>query len=255
MNAHYRADILNYQKKDAITAICFWVLLMVSYAVAGYAARFIGTLIPGIVVSVLPFVACIAIVVKKGDGVASLGFRKEGFKASLALGLACGLVALVVNNGILPAIIYGWKLEPIGYVLYRFFYYLISIALVEETIFRGYIQTRLYGLLQNKALAMSLGALMFALMHVPFQIAIGNQIWGLSLIIWLASTFIWHFAFDLMFKKHYSLVGPTLFHTIMNWSSDIFARDTSPMWSGYALLVLTLCVLAAIGIKTLRNNS
>jgi len=165
MNTQYKEDTINYQRKDAVTAICYWIILMALYAIAGFVGRFTMALIPGIAVAFISIVGCITIAVKKGDGLQSLGFRKEGLKASLGLGLIFGAVAVILNEGILPALLYGWKLEPTGFLLYQFFYYLICITLPEEVIFRGYIQTRLYGMIKNDLLAMAVGGVLFALMR------------------------------------------------------------------------------------------
>ena len=246
INLQYKADVSKYQKKDAIIAICLWVILMLLYAVAGM----FGGLYATITNIILP-IACIAIVLIRRQGISSLGFRKKNFWPSFGVGLLCGIIAIIFNNGVLPAVIYGWKFEPFGFLLYRFLYQLVAIALFEEIIFRGYIQTRLYGIFKKDVSVVLMGGLLFVLMHIPFQIASGNMIFGLSLVIWLATTFIWHIVFNVLFRKFYSIYGVILFHALMNWSGDIFYRESSPFWSNYIFLGIAIFSLGILGIRAL----
>jgi len=192
---------------------------MVLYAVGGILGQVYMTIF-SVILLIFPFV----IVLKKKQGLSSLGFCKKNLWPSLGLGLSCGIVALIFNKGILFAIIYGWKLEPFGFLVYQFLYYLVGIALIEEVIFRGYIQTRLYGIFRNNVSAVLTGALMFSLMHVPNQLAKGNVELNLALLIWLATCFIWHIVFNLIYVKYNSIFGPILLHTLMDWSNEIFVN-------------------------------
>jgi len=254
MNSQYKADISRYQKKDALTAIFFWAALMVLYAASGIISRLTGaTLIASVLVSLTLLAACLVIIFKKGDGISSLGFRRENLWPSLGLGFLCGIAAIILNNGILAALIYGWELEPVGYLLYRLLYYLVGIALMEEMFFRGYIQTRLYGIFRKDISAVSMGALLFALMHAPFQLGYrGIEAFGLFFMIGLATTIVWHIAFNLLYTRYYSIYGPIVFHALMNWSNDIFVRDSSPFWSGYLFFAIAILILLILGIRSLR---
>ena len=258
MNPQYKAEIQKYQKKDAKIAIYFWIGLMVLYAAGGIIARLTMSNIPMLVVTVVLVAVCIVIVLKNGEGLSSIGFRRKKMWPSLGIGLLCGIVPLIFNNGILPAAIYGWQPVPVGFLLYQFFYYLVAISLVEEMLFRGYIQTRLYGMFNSNVSAILIGALLFMLMHIPFQLAYkGIEIFGQLFLINLAFTFVMHIVFNLIYIKFNALYGSILFHTISNWSYDIFARDFTPVWSIYIFYSIVILVLAILGLRVLylRNHS
>ena len=55
-------------------------------------------------------------------------------------------------------------------------YYLFYISLIEEILFRGFIQNYLFGLKCNKYLVFLIGALMFSIMHLPFQMYKNNNV-------------------------------------------------------------------------------
>ena len=249
VNPQYKEDVAKYQKKDAIVAICFWAGLMILYAAAGVVSKFVP-LIPSIVITIVLLAVCAFIVLRKGGKISSIGFRRTNVLPSLGLGLMCAIVPLVLVNGILPALIYGWKLEPIGYLLYQFFYILVAIALVEEVLFRGYIQTRLYGLFKGNISSVLIGALLFMLMHIPFQLAYtGVGIFSQMFFMNLAFTFIFHIVLNLIYVKYNVIYGAILLHTLNNWIYDIFSRDHTPMWSIYIYYGVIVLTLAILGIR------
>jgi len=252
MNSQYKLDVSKYQKGDAIIAICFWFVLMVLYAAAGKVGNLLGVHLITVVSIILP-ITCIAIVLIKRQGFSSLGFRKENLWPSLCIGLLFGILAII--SKILPAIIYGWELQPFGYLLYQLLFILVGVALVEEIIFRGYIQTRLYGIFKNDVSAILMGALFFALMHAPFQLASGNRAFDLSFVIWLTVTFVMHIIFNHIFRKFYSIYGPILFHTLNNWSYSLFGRDNWYIYIYLGIVVLALVIWNGRSLYLLRQKN
>ena len=183
----------------------------------------------------------------KKAGISSLGIKKVNLIRSLTAGLIGGAAYIVVGD-VLPAIMYGWGLEPPGYIFSRLAYFIFLIALFEEIIFRGYIQTRLYGLIKNDVLAVSTGALMFSLMHAPAQLASGNRVFDASFVLWLAFTFIMHIVFTALYRKFNSAAGPVIFHALWNFRGEMFTYSDPPWWYEnfsvivYLLLTCGICV-------------
>ncbi|WP_083879838.1 CPBP family intramembrane glutamic endopeptidase [Desulfitobacterium dichloroeliminans] len=102
---------------------------------------------------------------------------------------------------------------------------MLVISLVEEIIFRGYIQTRLYGLIKRPLFAIILGGILFMLMHIPFQIGYAKM--GLFAYIQvnyitLMFTFIWHVVFDFLYRKYNTIYASTIFHGLMDWANYLF---------------------------------
>lgn len=95
---------------------------------------------------------------------------------------------------------------------------------MEELAFRGYLQTRMYGLIKRDGLAIIVVAFMFSIMHIPFQMAVNNKnvlefISGnITLLIF---TFIYHVVFNMIHRKYNNIAGNTLFHGFMNWGNNL----------------------------------
>jgi len=249
MSPQYKDEVSKYQKKDAIIAICFWAGLMILYAAAGIISKSVSY-IPSVAVTIVLLAVCAFIVLRKGGRISSIGFSSKNALPSLVVGLMCAIIPLILLNGFLPAVIYGWKLEPIGYLLYQFFYSLVAVAFVEEVLFRGYIQTRLYGIIKGNITSILMGALLFMLMHIPFQFAYsGMGILGQMFFLNLAFTFMFHIVLNLIYIKYNVIYGAILLHTLNNWIYDIFSRDHTPMWSLYTYYGVIVLVLAVLGIR------
>jgi membrane protease YdiL (CAAX protease family) len=257
MDSQYKAAISSYTKKDAVTAIIYWVGLMVLYAAAGVLANYFGGFI-GTAISLLFVVVCIIIIFVKKQGLSSIGLVGGEIGSSLIVGLLLGIVPVVTSHGLLAALLYGWELKPIGYIVSQFVYFLIVIALVEEIIFRGYIQTRLYGLFRNNTTAMIFGGVMFMLMHIPYQI-ITRGGWDAFTIIFalnLVFTFLFHIAATMLYGKFNTLYGAVLFHTVVDWSSEIFNSDTGddPIWTGLLFVGLFALTMLIFGVRYLHKR-
>jgi membrane protease YdiL (CAAX protease family) len=251
MDSQYKAAISSYTKKDAVTAIVYWAGLMVLYAAAGILDVILGGNTAGVSLSLLLAVACVAIVLIKKQGLSSIGLVGGRAGSSLIAGLLLGIVPLITSHSLLAAMIYGWELNPVGYIVSRFVYYLFAISLLEEIIFRGYIQTRLYGLFRNHATALIIGGLMFMLMHIPYQIVIrGADALSLNLIF----TFLFHIAAAMLYGKFNSLYGAVLFHALVDWSSDIFKNDTDPIWTGLLFPLIFALTMLIIGARYLHKR-
>ena len=129
----------------------------------------------------------IFIVIIKDKNVINLGFTKEKLKANLMISFAIIAIAFIIS------IIVGKY--PILRLVKDSLYYLFYISLLEEILFRGFIQNYLFGLKCNKYLVFLIGALMFSLTHLPFQIYVNNNV-SLTYIIkalpQLIFTFIFH---------------------------------------------------------------
>jgi membrane protease YdiL (CAAX protease family) len=127
---------------------------------------------------------------------------------------------------VIPAIVSGGKWIGFTSLLWNIFFYLIVVGLQEELVFRGFILTRLHGAIKSEVIVAIVCGLMFALMHVPYQLFIrtgGNiaEFFTNNLFL-LLTTFAWHFLFYILYRKYNSLTAPTLCHFLMNFSNTLF---------------------------------
>ena len=219
----YRQMTVDYNRTDALLAVGLYIFCILSYFVMGVIQSTKGVYL-GIYVNVFLMLVCVAIVLIRKQKLQSIGLTPRHFTKALIVGLVCGVVFSMLN--IIPAIASGGKWIGFTPLLWNIPYYLIIIGLQEEILFRGYIQTRLYGALKSEVLTVITCGLMFAVIHVPYQFYnrgynnfiefMGNN--GFSLFM----TFIWHLVFNFLYRKFNSLTAPTACHFLMNLSSTFF---------------------------------
>ncbi len=215
-NDTYKEMIQHYTKTDGILAITMYVLLMFIYYFMGvlYIQK---QLYLGIPVNLLLIVACIILVLVRKQKLFSIGFTLKNIGKSLMTGVVLGIIFSFFMN-VLPNILAGGKIISVNQALYNIFYYFIIISLTEEVILRGYIQTRMYGLIKNDSLAVIVTGFMFYTMHLPFQMPVnGMQINLINMVVMVAI----HFVINLLYRKYNSLVGPTVFHGLLDWGGDL----------------------------------
>jgi len=188
------------------------------------------------------------IVLRNKQGLASIGLHKEKIFSAIRLGLLFSLIPITFI-AIIPGIVDGFNEIQIGAILVSFvttFFF----AAHEDVIFVGFIQTRLYGFFKTDKAAITIGAILFAAMHIPPWLMMGrfntdNLIVSIALnsIGWV----LMYFVLVSVFKKYYSLVSVFILHTLANFSWNfpqsvtVFGTDISLVW--VVLIVLSACIL------------
>jgi membrane protease YdiL (CAAX protease family) len=153
----------------------------------------------------------------------SIGFGQKNSVKSIKLGLAVSLIFVVIT--ISSAMVQSpLTFKPLGFIGYGVFYYLLEIGLLEELMFRGFIQTRLLPFFKRRFTAIAIVGVLFMVMHIPFQMGIRNM--GLIEFIQydyvhLLLTFVYHFMFTFLYLKYKHIAAPTIVHFFMNFTSSI----------------------------------
>lgn len=171
----------------------------------------------------LIYLVLILVLILRKQKASTIGVTTKNLQKSSYLGLLFGGVFL------LTALVFAFinKLNFMGfnYLAFGFIYYFFEIGLFEELLFRGFIQTRLVGFFKNNILGIVLTGIMFALMHIPFQMSVSE----LSFIDFLISdsihlmlTFFYHIIFSLLYYKFNNIAAPTIFHFFLNISYNLF---------------------------------
>lgn len=202
-----------YQKREKS---CFIIALLY------YAAYMLGLLLMGVLVSrqvkgyniieYLLFGAGVAIVLKRDRSFRPLGLGGEKWKANLIIS------AVIVATAFLT----GWVLfdSPLPHLLKALFYYLFFISFIEEVVFRGMLQNYLFGLNANKYLIYCLGALLFSLSHLPFQMYLHGDVsfgYVVNALPQLVFTFFFHLLMCFITKKRGDILIPTALHFANNF--------------------------------------
>jgi len=130
--------------------------------------------------------------------------------ASLAIGIVVVSVVVAVCFGTADA----------SAIVRGVLYYLFYIALQEELIFRGFLQNYLFGLRTNKIVIYLIGAILFSLIHLPFQMYVNNMV-SLSyvLVAWpqLLFTFCFHLLMCFITYKSKDILISTALHFALDF--------------------------------------
>jgi len=226
-------------RKDAICGIIFYVFYMAIVYLLGllmfrtniyvnlgryFKSKSLFRLIfyiPNGLISILPIFIILRL---KKQSIASIGIKKEKIPKSIVLGVVGSMPFLLSNMA--GAISSGMKLNPsIADNLWNLLYYLVCISLVEELVFRGFLNTRVRGLIKAGWINNIVVGIMFAILHIPFQMVKANMT-PLNFILHdfphLISTLLIHIYFVFLYTRDNNIIAPTIAHTIINFSYDIF---------------------------------
>jgi len=250
MGSRHRQEASEYGKRDGILALCVWLgyVIIISVYVAIMnrinMSWYVHDIIVIIFLSLL--VVGIFIVVKiRKQRLASIGFHKENFGKAIGLGFLLSLIPIGFL-AIVPGIVNGFNdVDILGllFALITTFFF----AAHEDVIFVGFIQTRLYGLFKTHIVAIFVGAILFAIMHIPPWIINGRLDLGQPLVIVQAfmAWVVLHVVFVSVFKKYFSIVPVFIFHTLWNFSFN-FAQMEGTI--DFSIISIILAVLAACSL-------
>jgi membrane protease YdiL (CAAX protease family) len=251
MDSRYKQEVAKYGKKDAIIALCAYVVVILlalamwaawtNLELTAFQSEVSHYVLPTVVIAMV-----FAIILLKNQRLASIGIHKKKIGLSACLGLLFALIPIAF--AVLAGVLGGWELYTPHQMLYPLLLTFV-LAAWEDIFFVGYLQTRLHGLIKNSKLAICAGAALFALLHVPVGFAAGGLGFiGIELALYLAFTFIMHIVFVSIFRRYFSLVAVVILHTVFNFSAWHIWRtaegDAMATWMGIASVVL----LAAAGI-------
>lgn len=218
----YKEQVRDYTRTDGVICAVYYVIFMITYYFMGklYLSKKIYL---GVGINLLLASMCILIVLFRKQKLSSLGITKYKLKSSLVLGSFLGIIFLVFN-GIIISLFSNSRFSTFN-ILYNVFYFFVIIGFVEELIFRGFIQTRIYGIIKNDFWAITLTGIMFSLSHIPFQMSMANmgayQYFTENKIQFVVF-FAWHIILNFLYKKYNSVYTGTVFHGFINLSSSLF---------------------------------
>ena len=266
MSSLYKQEISKYGKKDAIIAICYVIYFVfiqyISLAIVGDIEVLPFGSAARLAVSVAIWLApMIVYVLVKERSISSIGFHKKNLGRALLVGLAFSALALSLREGLLPGLVLGWEFHPIDTFFYFFLFTLLAAG-VEDIIFTGFIQPRLYGLIKKDVLAVFVGAFIFGFIHVTGEIIYHglSQIWilfSIFMAFWMGCFIIW----NLIFRRYFSLFPVIMVHTAMNLAGVsrfwVNARpgDGVNFWISFAILAVAVIAWALVGHYRAKKSS
>lgn len=216
----YLSFVRNCSVKDTVMAIGLFVLYCAVMIIMGlvnpYLSKLEQTILGGIINLCFVGVICLLIAVKK-QGIETIGLKKGNTKLSLIMGTVLAAI-LFFFNCLSNVIFAGQAFVPFRTII-LYIWYFFTVGLCEEVIFRGYILTRLYGIVKNVYIDVLLSGVLFVLMHFPFRmVAYHISFWELiTNIPYIADLFLTSLILSFIRVKSDSLYGTVIPH----WISDL----------------------------------
>jgi membrane protease YdiL (CAAX protease family) len=168
--------------------------------------------------------APIFIIIKlRKQNIKSLGLKNYKIIKSVFLGIIFSIP--FITPSIINAVNQGRKVLSLSNLIWLFLYFLIEIAFAEELGFRGFIQTRIQGLIKVKWLSIIVVGIMFALMHIPFQMLKANMPISKFIIndsLHLATTCVIHIYLVYLYTRDNNIISTTISHTLIDFIPSIF---------------------------------
>ena len=211
------SELFMYQKKDTncfMIAIVYWIAYSMGLFLSGYLYTNELMMYGNMVYCALFFIGVLIVIIKDKD-ITHLGFTKEKLKINLIISFVIIILTFFISVFL--------QKYPIPQLIKKSLYYLFYIGLIEEVLFRGFIQNYLFGLQCNKFIVFTIGGLLFSLMHLPFQMIIHNNV-SLGYILkaypQLIDTFIFHLVMCFITYKRKDITIPTALHYVVNYLGD-----------------------------------
>ena len=224
-NREYNDNLKKYDKKDGMLAILLFAIIIIMYALLGILYKnnsFIkeNIKIVGCIFNFLLIIITIIFVKSRKQRLNTIGLNGR-WKLSLIIGLILSLFYFYCNC--LSHLIEGRELISISEILFLAIYFLL-VSVCEELVFRGYIGTRLNGLIKNKYIALFITGIFFVVMHFPYRMIAANMSLSDFDIGWLINLFIFHLIMSFIYMKSNSIYGSIIPHWISDLAYEIVSK-------------------------------
>lgn len=225
----YDNNLKQYTRKDAILSFILFEIIILNYSILAVLQtkfEFIkeNILLVGCIFNVLMIVITILFIKLNKQTLSTIGISKGRWKSSIIIGII--VASFLFYNNCISNLISGSKLISIQEILILLVYYLL-VAVCEEFVFRGYIGTRIYGLIKKRWLAVFVVGILFIVMHFPYRmIAYGMTLNDLTIknFNWIIDLFITHLVFNFIYLKTNSLYGAIIPHWMSNFAYNIILK-------------------------------
>lgn len=148
------------------------------------------------------------------ESIISIGINFGNIWNSILLGFAGGFLLLAIQTTLFVA--QGKSVSFTSPQLLNWVIFLFA-AFEEEVLFRGYIQTRLFGLINNQWIVGIINAVLFLSVHYPVKWVVSGTIsFDVLSAVYIVSLLALHFFCDVVYKKTNCLWGAILLHIIYN---------------------------------------
>ncbi|BBF44876.1 hypothetical protein lbkm_3615 [Lachnospiraceae bacterium KM106-2] len=206
-----------YHKKEGIGAIGIYLLAMLLAALQGYCytTNLKASILDYLqtVFDVLDIFILLLLVKVAKQKLNTIGFTKQSFLKSAILGMieSILLIGFVTFHSVL-SLNKSIHVQLTSVTLVLLF---IIGPIAEEMMFRGYIETRLSGLVKNPLLCSCITGAMFVSIHYPVNWVVLGEVSFLILPTFhVICLLLLHFLCDLIYRKTNCLWGSIILHIL-----------------------------------------
>jgi len=252
----YEQEVQKYGKKDSIIALCACLVIAVltvalwaiaeSFELARLQSSILQLTFSAIVIGI-----AVTIVLIRKQGLASIGIHKDKLWPTLRFGLLFILIFSAL--GVVPGLIYGWEFNSLRTIIALLFMAIV-LAAQEDIFFTGYLQTRLYGLFKKDVLAILVGAVLFALVHIPVGLFS-----DMNMVFYMVTLCISHVCMVLIFRVYFSIIPVIIVHTLQNFLNlgdlwSVYNPDYNSSWVMTAALPIWVLMIVLEIIRFRRRK-
>lgn len=228
-NKEYENNVKQYTRKDGILSLLLFGIMIANYSILAVLQinfEFIkeNILLVGCIFNFLIICITILFIKLNKQSLETIGLCKGKWKNSILMGIL--LASFLFYNNCLSHLINGSHFSTLQEILMLWVYYLF-VAVCEETVFRGYIGTRIYGLIKQRWIAVFMAGVLFIIMHFPYRmIAYGMTLSDLTIknLSWIIDLFVTHLVFNFIYLKTNSLYGAIIPHWMSNFAYSIISK-------------------------------
>lgn len=228
----YDNNLKQYTRKDAILSFILFGIIILNYSILAILQtkfEFIkdNIIIVGCIFNALMIVITVLFIKLNKQTLNTIGISRGKWKNSIIIGIIVAL--FLFYNNCISNLMKGNNLIAIKEILILLVYYLL-VAVCEEIVIRGYIGTRIYGLVKKRWLAVFVVGILFIIMHFPYRmIAYGMTLSDLTIknFGWIIDLFITHLIFNFIYLKTNSLYGAIIPHWMSNFAYNIILNNLS----------------------------
>lgn len=219
INNNYLSLLRKYTKRDGVIAIIVYLIYLTMAFVQGAVlctkldARWLVLI--GTILTIVDIAYVWVIIKITGFDIKSIGIHGENLKSSILYGVV-GAIILRLFIVITDFPIHFNKVTLRSMSFFLLVRWIIA-AISEEFVFRGFIQTRLAGIIKNRLFVSILTALLFLLIHYPVKwVATGDVSLTTLPINYVCYLVLLHFFCDFTYKRTNCLWGSIVLHFLYN---------------------------------------
>ncbi len=198
-----------YPRREGLYALAGFAVIL-ALAILYYAKSKGSDLNASLVLAALSALPFAAFLLVRRQPLRSAGWGRANLTLGLQFGLALALLVIFIHNRI-STILGGVSGDQITALLFW-----LAICLLEESIFRGYIQPRLSAWLGDLP-GWVLAAALFALWHLPLWLSRGEIL--SSVLPGLVLTFVQGMVLGFIQRKSGSVLASGLYRGVATWLS------------------------------------